>query len=210
MSDPLRLYAPDDCGPDGYPRAWHETIKHLVRELAGHRCIRCGHPYRNGEHGPRGQWSACDEQCRHFGPGRHDPQEPDFRAAVPEGYPPIIDSDGWVYFDNGDIEWLISHGHVVESEYRILTVHHLDGDKLNCRWFNLMAACQRCHLEVQRRVRMNRPWPWEHTAWMKPYAAGFYALKYLGLDLTREETEARLDELLEMGRCEESVERMPL
>ena len=54
MSDDLfRLYAPEDAGKDGYPGAWHTTIKHLVREQAGFRCVRCHHPYRNGEHGDR-------------------------------------------------------------------------------------------------------------------------------------------------------------
>jgi hypothetical protein len=30
-----------------------------VRELAGHRCIRCLHPYRKGD----GEWSRCDDDC---------------------------------------------------------------------------------------------------------------------------------------------------
>ncbi|MGH9670148.1 MAG: HNH endonuclease [Terriglobales bacterium] len=30
-----------------------------------------------------------------------------------------------------------------------LTVHHLDGAKLNCTLSNLAALCQRCHLRVQ-------------------------------------------------------------
>ena len=36
----------------------------------------------------------------------------------------------------------------------------------------------------------------DHTDWAKPYAAGFYAKKYLGVLLTREQTIARFDELL--------------
>ncbi len=31
----------------------------------------------------------------------------------------------------------------------IFTVHYLDGDKSNCGDQNLIAVCQRCHLEVQ-------------------------------------------------------------
>ncbi len=31
----------------------------------------------------------------------------------------------------------------------ILTVHHLDGDKANCDWTNLLVCCQRCHLHIQ-------------------------------------------------------------
>ena len=30
-----------------------------------------------------------------------------------------------------------------------LTVHHLDGDKANCTYTNLVALCQRCHLRIQ-------------------------------------------------------------
>lgn len=40
------------------------------------------------------------------------------------------------------------HPHQVETGY-CLTVHHLDGDKSNCRPKNLVALCQRCHLRVQ-------------------------------------------------------------
>lgn len=68
----FRLYSPDECGADGYPFIWHKgepAIKDSVRELAGHRCIRCGHPYRKGEHG-NGEWSPCDLGCDHAGPFR--------------------------------------------------------------------------------------------------------------------------------------------
>lgn len=86
--------------------------------------------------------------------------------------------------------------------WRILTVHHLDGDKSNCRWHNLLALCQRCHLRIQGKVNPDRPWVMtEHTPWFRPYVAGFYALKYLGLELTRAEAEARLDELLGLERA---------
>jgi len=84
----------------------------------------------------------------------------------------------------------------IEAQWRILTVHHLDGDKANCRWWNLAALCQRCHLTIQGRVVMDRIYPWEHTDWFKPYVAGFYGFRYLGQELTREETESRLNELL--------------
>lgn len=76
----FRLY--ELAGPDGYPAEWHDSIKDQVRELAGYRCVRCGHPYRNGEHG-NGEWSPCDDRCSHEGDG----------------------------------------------QWRILTVHHLDGNK---------------------------------------------------------------------------------
>lgn len=86
--------------------------------------------------------------------------------------------------------------------WRILTVHHLNGAKDDCRWWNLLALCQRCHLSIQGRVNPDRPWVMaEHTPWFRPYVAAFYAAKYLGVDLTREETMARLDELLELERA---------
>ena len=91
---------------------------------------------------------------------------------------------------------------IVESAWRILTVHHLDNNKLNCRWWNLAALCQRDHLIIQGRVKMRRPFFLEHSdflehsEWFKPYAAGFYASTILGEELTREETMQRLDELL--------------
>lgn len=80
----------------------------------------------------------------------------------------------------------------------VLTVHHWDGDKGNNRWWNLMALCQVCHLQIQGKVDPERPFFLEHTDWCKPYAAGFYASKYLELDLDREETMERLEELLQL------------
>lgn len=164
MSD-FRLYNHDEAGKDGYPEAWHATLKHLVRELAGHRCVRCLHPYKNGEHG-NGEWTLCDEQCRHRG--------------------------GTYKTDDEGRTW---------AAWRILTVHHLDGYKLNCRWWNLAALCQRCHLTIQGRVKLHRPWLLDHSEWFRPYVAGYYAWSRLGEDLTREQTMERLDELLAMGRA---------
>ena len=115
-----------------YPADWPE-IARAVKEAAGWRCIRCGHPH-----------------------------------APALGY--------------------------------TLTVHHLDGVPANCRWWNLAALCQRCHLSVQGRVHMHQSWPFEHTPWFRPYVAGYYAWTIAGLDLTRAEVEARLDELLTLGQ----------
>lgn len=83
---------------------------------------------------------------------------------------------------------------------RILTTHHFNGDKSNDSWWNLLALCQVCHLQIQGKVDPEIPWMFEHSAWLKPFVAGFYAHKYLGLDLTREEVEARLEELLALER----------
>jgi hypothetical protein len=141
-----------EYAPDG------KAIRLSVREQAGHRCIRCGHPFESGKHG-KGEWSPCDEKCTHGGPIRTD-------------------------------------GTRMYAQWRILTVHHLDGDKGNDHWSNTLALCQRCHLEIQGKVDPRIPWFLEHSEWMKPYIAGFYAWKYEGKMITREEAEARMDQLL--------------
>lgn len=79
---------------------------------------------------------------------------------------------------------------------RILTTHHFDGNKANDEWWNLLALCQVCHLKVQGRVDPETPWFLEHSEWLKPYVAGFYASKYEGRIITREEAIERLDQLL--------------
>ena len=91
------------------------------------------------------------------------------------------------------------HRHEVDTGY-VLTVHHIDMDKANCRWWNLAALCQRCHLTVQARVDVRQPWIFEHSDWFKPYAAGYYAFAILGESLTQEATAERLDELLALER----------
>jgi hypothetical protein len=94
-------------------------------------------------------------------------------------------------------------GHVVENvrtKQRILTVHHFDGDKSNCRWWNLGALCQVCHLEIQGRVKMAQRWPMPHTPWFRPYVAGYYAWVVLGEDLPREQVINRMTELLTAGQ----------
>jgi hypothetical protein len=178
MIDAFRLYDASDAGTDGYPKAWHESIKHDIRELAGDRCVRCKHPYRNGEHG-RGEWTPCDGQCQHYLPFRR--------------------TDG---IELHRVEKklhsgrLVLAGMLIEAQWRVLTVHHLDGNKLNCRWWNLAALCQRCHLTIQGRVKLERPYFLEHSEWFKPYVAGYYAATKLGEELSREQVMERLDELL--------------
>ncbi len=188
----LRVYEPADCGKDGYPLAWHDLgdgqgVKHLVRELAGFRCVRCQHPYRNGEHG-NGEWSRCDLDCTHGGPLRAPGDGCEWQT--------ITDAD--LQRDNVSVgDWLQMGP--IEAQWRILTVHHLrlgDDAKRDLRWWNLAALCQRCHLQIQGKVVMERIWPWPHSDWFKPYVAGWYAWAYLGEEITREEAEARSDELL--------------
>lgn len=47
--------------------------------------------------------------------------------------------------------WKCEHcGHAHDpASGHVLTVHHLDGNPANCKWTNLVALCQRCHLHVQ-------------------------------------------------------------
>lgn len=92
------------------------------------------------------------------------------------------------------------HEHDPANGYT-LTVHHLDIDPSNSAWWNLLSLCQRCHLSIQGRVYIERPWVLlDHSEWFKPYVAGFYALKYLGESLSRDEAIDRLPELLELER----------
>lgn len=188
MSKLLRVYDPNECDPDGYPFAWHKgepSVKDLVREQAGHRCVRCLHPFVVGE--TPGEWSPCDKECRHDGP---------LRVFYGGGVAPLrLEqlSAGFVARDTIAIYAPLGR---VDAEWRVLTVHHLTGVKADLRWWNLAALCQRCHLEIQGRVRMEQVYPHEHSEWFKPYAAGYYAAVYLGEDLSLEQTEERQDELL--------------
>lgn len=206
--DALRLYGSDELGKDGYPPEWHVImqpdrenpimggfpgpgIKHLVRELAEHRCVRCLHPYHTDTAGARGEWSQCDDQCVHGAPMR-------IWCRLDAG------EEGWAPFDPtpeacGPAVAAVAPA-PAEAQWRILTVHHLDMNKANCRWWNLAALCQRCHLQIQGKVQMARVWPWEHSSWFRVYVAGYYAYAYLGEELSRVETLERMDELLELER----------
>jgi len=204
----LRVYRPDECGADGYPFAWHAhascrgagcptcenagAIKRMIRDRHGNRCLRCKHPYTVGKKyrieivyvdGEQQQilWSPCDTSCTHTGEVS-------------------IEGEAHVMTTPEDIAHWIENGYLVEAAYRILTVHHLNEDKADCRWWNLVSLCQRCHLRVQRKVLMERVWPWEHSDWFKPFVAGYYAWTYLREDLSPEEVVPRMDDLLALER----------
>lgn len=176
----LRLYTPEECGPKGYPVPWERgdpRIPDLVRELAGHRCVRCQHPFICGE--TPGEWSRCDERCTHGG--------------LVRSRPSVFHE--WLEWNSVERPPFAPSAQI-EAAWRVLTVHHLTDDKLDCRWWNLPALCQRCHLQIQGRVRMERVYILPHSEWFRPYAAGYYAWTYLNEDLSREQTTERLDELL--------------
>lgn len=91
-----------------------------------------------------------------------------------------------------------NHHHDIPAGY-MLTVHHLDLNKSNCEWWNLAALCQRCHLKIQHKVIMERPWMFEHSEWFKIYAAGYYAHRN-NLPHDKAFVMSHLEELLDFGR----------
>lgn len=173
------------------------SLKGRVRREAAHRCVRCAHPFMTrsdarmlGVEPTPGRWSPCDDLCTHRGPIRWLPVH---RLVASDVWQIDTESPAGVHFDQGR--------HAVQAEWRVLTVHHLDGDKANVRWWNLAALCQRCHLEIQSKVVMERIYPHEHSEWFRPFVAGYYAWVYLGENLSRAEVAARLDELLALERA---------
>lgn len=114
-----------------YPANWKEIAKQ-VKDAAGWKCVRCGHP--------------------------HDTQS---------GY--------------------------------CLTVHHADADKSNCAWWNLLPLCQRCHLQIQAKVILHRPWYLPHSTWFRPYVAGYYASIH-GFPTDRDYVMSNIEYLLSMGQ----------
>jgi hypothetical protein len=91
-----------------------------------------------------------------------------------------------------------NHPHDIESGH-MLTVHHLDGNKCNCNWWNIVALCQRCHLSIQSRVVMDRVWLMPHSEWFKLYVAGYYAYEH-GLLHDRGSVENNIDYLIGIGQ----------
>ena len=90
------------------------------------------------------------------------------------------------------------HPHDPAAGYT-LTVHHLDMNPSNCAWWNIPALCQRCHLQIQAKVVMERRWMFEHSEWFKPYVAGYYA-HLSGQPEHREYVLAHLVELLALEK----------
>ena len=141
-----------------YPRDWPEVAERAKR-AAGYRCVRCGHafymPHRDVPAGEIGARAA------------RTPMACDDECDVSRGHP-----FGVLALGEGPTPRGLSYG-----------VHHLDGDKSNCRWWNLLPMCNSCHLGVQAKVDPETPYLWEHSTWFKPYVAGFYAFYYGGVEL---------------------------
>lgn len=89
----------------------------------------------------------------------------------------------------------------------MLGVHHLDLNKSNCAWYNLVPLCQRCHLRIQAKVDMDRVWMFEHSEWFKPYVAGFYASRFQ-LPTDRGWVTARIEDLIALGQGRITLEQI--
>jgi len=90
------------------------------------------------------------------------------------------------------------HKHDPDTGY-CLTVHHMDMNPANSRWWNLLPLCQKCHLHIQAKVILERPFMFEHTDWFKPYIAGYYAWLH-DINDERGFVMQYLDQLLDFGR----------
>lgn len=155
-----------------YALDWRELSRE-TRALVGNRCVRCFHPFD-----ANGKPMLCDEQCDRIR-GRQ--------------VPISMDRTGWTdqYRTAAHLFWVYGLN---------FGIHHLDGNKENNRWWNLLPLCNSCHLTVQARVIPERPWLLTHSDWFKPYVAGFYAFYYGRLELDRAAVEADLHRFLAMGQ----------
>jgi hypothetical protein len=100
----------------------------------------------------------------------HNPEE--YSPNWPETAKRIKDAAGWKCER-------CKHPHDVESSH-VLTVHHLDGDKSNNADWNLAALCQRCHLKVQARVKMDQLFfdqIIDVSEWFVPHLEGYLKAK---------------------------------
>lgn len=79
-----------------------------------------------------------------------------------------------------------------------LTVHHIDMNPSNCAWWNLAALCQKCHLHIQAKVRIEQPYLLPHSEWFRPYVAGYHAHLW-GWPEDRDFVMDHLHELVRMG-----------
>ena len=90
--------------------------------------------------------------------------------------------------------------HPNDGKLRILTVHHLTGQKDDNRWWNLLALCQVCHLQIQGKVIPEQAYLWPHSAWFVPYVCGFYAATIARLEITRADAEEDPHRWLRFGQ----------
>lgn len=103
----------------------------------------------------------------------------------------VKDKHGWKCIRCG-------HAHDPKAGYT-LTVHHADICPANCAWWNLLCLCQRCHLQIQAKVVLERAWLLPHSEWFRPYVAGYYA-HVNGLPDDEAYVLAHMDELIAVGQ----------
>jgi len=181
-----------------YPADWNE-IADDVKERAGWRCIRCGHPHESPK-----ERIPCDDDCdlsRHIEITGIVALCKQIQREFDEGFAKAT-MDVNDYRDENDL-W-------TNQRQRVLTVHHMDGDKSNVVWWNLVALCQVCHLQIQGRVIMAQRYYLEHSKWFKPYVAGYYAWRYQHVEISREEAERDMEELLKLELAAGSQDSMYL
>lgn len=115
----------------------------------------------------------------------------------PEGWPEfaqqIKEEAGWKCVR-------CQHLHEPETGYT-LTVHHLTMNKAEpfANWWAFVPLCQRCHLQIQAKVILDRPWFLPHSEWFRPYVAGYYAAQH-DLPTDKSFVLARIDQLIALGQ----------
>ncbi|MDH3664067.1 MAG: hypothetical protein OEU92_29310 [Alphaproteobacteria bacterium] len=111
-----------------YPIDWRELSRVIRFERAGGRCEGCGRPH--GQivwHLGDGRWFDADSQQWRDGQGR------------------VVD---WIDYP--------AFGDHLQRTKVVLATAHLDHDPTNNRPRNLMALCQRCHLQHDRAEHRRR------------------------------------------------------
>jgi 5-methylcytosine-specific restriction endonuclease McrA len=163
-----------------YATDW-PAIARSVKEDAGWRCVRCKHPFDPTTSRVR----PCDDGC----------DATRGRLIRPENV-------GLISLSIQLPMPYSSHPqpHAPSVPGLSFTVHHFDGRKDNNAWWNLMALCNSCHLTIQGRVIPERPWLFEHSAWMVHYVCGFYAYYYGQQQITRVEAIEEPDRWLALGQ----------
>jgi len=146
-----------------YPHNW-ARISYRVKRVHRFRCERCGHPHvpAQPKNGILDLWNndfgleqlamfpsewVTGRGRRSVGMARPAYERDTLCDSLCEHDPPFTN--------------LLHKG-----KPRVLTVHHLDGDKSNCALWNLAALCQVCHLEVQAKVAWEQTYFLPHSPWM--------------------------------------------
>lgn len=155
-----------------YAADW-QAVSRATKHVAGYRCVRCRHSFD----GDTGRPLPCTEDC-------------DFRRGRTRHVAGVDATP------NGNI---IAQVHSPDIPGLNYGVHHLDGDKSNNAWWNLLALCNSCHLYVQASVIPDRPFLFTHSDWFIPYVCGYYA-HVAGLAITRQEADADPARWLAIGQ----------